>query len=328
LGSASSVASTSSPVSDHFDGKLFHNPTLPKGFVPTLSSVFKLIREKRSKWPKSVANCAIPSLQEKLGPNDVALTFVNHATFLIQLAGINLLTDPVWSNRVSPISWLGPRRVREPGIAFDQLPRVDLLLISHNHYDHFDVATLKRLNRSFSPRTIVSMGNRPLLESLGFQRVHEMDWWDEIEIGPEIKITFAPTKHFSGRSLWDRQKSLWGSYMIHWRNRLIYFGADSGYSTHFAEIRSRLGSPDLALLGIGAYEPRWFMKPMHMNPEEAVRAHQDLDSKKSIGMHFGTFQLSTEAIDQPLIDLKAAVAAAHVPEGEFITIPEGETRIY
>ncbi len=328
MGPASSVNSISSSVSDHFDGERYYNPTLPLGFVPSISSVFKLIREKRSKWPKSVHNTAVPKLHEKLAPNDVAITFVNHATFLIQLAGLNILTDPVWSRRVSPFRWLGPARVRKPGIAFDDLPNIDLILLTHNHYDHMDLDTLTRLSPRFAPTVLVSRGNKKLLLSVGFEDLHELDWWDDIQINPTLKITFAPTQHFSGRSLWDRQKSLWGSYMIHYRDRLIYFGADSGYSTHFSEIRTRLGSPELALLGIGAYAPRWFMKPMHMNPEEAVQAHRDLESRQSIGMHFGTFQLSSEAISQPQIDLKAALADAHIPEAEFVTLSEGETRVY
>jgi L-ascorbate metabolism protein UlaG (beta-lactamase superfamily) len=287
-----------------------------------------LLLEKRSKWPKFVSNTAVPKLNEKLGPSNVAITFVNHATFLIQFDGMNILTDPVWCRRVSPFRWLGPARVRMPGVDFQQLPNIDLILLSHNHYDHLDVDTLSKLHQRFSPTVLVPIGNKKLLRSIGFEDVHELDWWDETEINPQLKITFAPTQHFSGRSLWDRQKSLWGSYMIQHRSRLAYFGADSGYSTHFSEIRTRLGSPDLALLGIGAYAPRWFMKPMHMNPEEAVRAHQDLESRQSVGMHFGTFQLSSEAIDEPQIDLKAALANAHISEAKFVTFSEGETRIY
>jgi L-ascorbate metabolism protein UlaG (beta-lactamase superfamily) len=322
------VSVSSPPASDHFDGERYYNPTLAKGFVPSISSVFKLLLDKRSKWPTSVINTAVPRLNEKLAVHDIAVTFVNHATFLIQFDGMNLLTDPVWSRRVSPFSWLGPARVRKPGIPFDGLPNIGLILLTHNHYDHLDVQTLERLNQRFAPTVLVATGNKKLLRSIGFEDVHELDWWDEIEINSALKITFAPTQHFSGRSLRDRQKSLWGSYMLHYRNRLIYFGGDSGYSSHFSEIRLRLGLPDLSFLGIGAYAPRWFMKAMHMNPEEAVRAHQDLGSRQSVGMHFGTFQLSSEAIDQPHIDLKTALANAHIPEAKFVTLGEGETRIY
>lgn len=315
-------------LSDHFDGKHFYNPTLPKGFLPAVSGVFKMLREGRSRWPSFVSNKAVPNLQQKLAPGSVAITFVNHATFLLQTAGLNILTDPVWSERVSPTQWIGPRRVRKPGIPLEQLPRIDLILISHNHYDHLDVHTLKALNARFNPRVIAPLGNAMLLRSIGLKNVSELDWWEEIEFSAELALTFAPTQHFSGRTPWDRQQSLWGSYMLQARDRRIYFGADSGYSTHFSEIQQRLGSPDLALLGIGAYEPRWFMQPMHMCPAEAVQAHQDLGSRQSVGMHFGTFQLSAEAIDQPPAELKDALSKEGIPDDEFITLEEGETRVY
>jgi L-ascorbate metabolism protein UlaG (beta-lactamase superfamily) len=155
-----------------------------------------------------------------------------------------------------------------------------------------------------------------------------MDWWESVQILPGVTVTFAPTQHFSARGLFDRQKTLWGSYMIQDRGRRIYFGGDAAYSTHYAEIRKRLGSPDIALLGIGAYEPRFFMKPMHMSPAEAVQAHEDLGSKQSLAMHFGTFQMSSEGIDQPLTDLKTALLQTGVPEEQFVALHEGETRFY
>jgi L-ascorbate metabolism protein UlaG (beta-lactamase superfamily) len=287
-----------------------------------------MIRENRSRWPRFVENKGIPRLHEQLGPVDVAITFVNHATFLIQMHGVNILTDPIWAKRASPLSWIGPARVREPGVAFDDLPHIDLILISHNHYDHLDIPTLRKLNEKFSPAVLVAAGDRKLVESVGLKTVHELDWWEEIQIRPELMVSFAPTQHFSARSPWNRQKSLWGSYMIRHADRLIYYGADSGYSGHFSEIHRRLGAADIALLGIGAYEPRWFMSPLHMNPAEAVKAHEDLGSKHSIGMHFGTFQMSTEAIDQPQADLKIALARANIPESKFVTLQEGETRVY
>lgn len=315
-------------TSDHFDGKQFFNPTLPKGFFPGLASVFKMLREKRNKWPTYVENTTTPQLNTQLGPDDVAITFVNHATFLIQLQGMNILTDPVWALRAGPFGWLGPKRVRKPGVRFEDLPKIDLVLLSHNHYDHFDKATLKKINKRFASKVLVASGDKRLAESLDFTDVHEFDWWEQIQINPELTITYAPTQHFAARGLGDRFKSLWGSYMIQHREKLIYFGGDSGYSPHFSEIKKRLGSPDIAILGMGAYEPRWFMKPMHMNPAEAVKAHQDLGSKQSIGMHFGTFQLSNEAIDQPKIDLKHALAEAGISEEKFVTLHEGETRVY
>jgi L-ascorbate metabolism protein UlaG (beta-lactamase superfamily) len=282
---------TTKPLSDHSDGRRFFNPTLPKGFAHSRREVLKMLREPRSPWPAWVENRGVPRLNEKLGADEIAITFVNHATFLIQTGGVAILTDPIWSERASPFRRIGPKRVRAPGIAFDDLPAIDIA-------------------------------------PLGFTHVHELDWWEQVRVGDTLAVTFVPAQHFSARGLFDRQKSLWGGYVIESRGRRIYFSGDSGYSTHFADIRSRLGSPDIAMLGIGAYEPRWFMRTVHMNPAEAVRAHRDLGSRHSIGMHFGTFQLTTEAIDRPQTDLGHALAASGIAESEFITLHEGETRIY
>jgi L-ascorbate metabolism protein UlaG (beta-lactamase superfamily) len=307
------------PPSDHYNGKTFFNPNLSPDSFPKFRDAFKMMGDKRAKWPAWVENSATPSLSERLGPDEIALTFVNHGTFLIQVNGINILTDPVWSKRTSPVSWIGPKRVREPG---------DLILISHNHYDHLDLPTLKRLNKKFAPKVVIPIGDLALVRSAGCKDVVEMDWWESLEIKPGFRVSFTPSQHQANRGVFDRQHSLWGSYMVMAGERRIYFGGDSGYSPHFAETKKRLGAPDLALLGIGAYEPNWFMKVIHMNPAEAVVAHRDLESKHSVGMHFGTFQLSGEAIDQPPKDLKTALTAAGVPEQDFITMNEGETRIY
>ncbi len=316
------------PVSDHCNGETFFNPNLPNDLLPKFRDAFRMARERRVTWPSWVENSATPKLPEKTNHDEIILTFVNHATFLIQVNGINILTDPVWSKRASPVSWAGPARVRKPGIAFEDLPNIDIILISHNHYDHLDVETLRRLNKQFSPKILVPIGDKALMNSIGCKDAVELDWWESLTIKSGFHITFAPAQHQSGRSFRDRQKSLWGSYMIVAGSRRIYFGGDSGYSSHYTEIRKRLGSPDLALLGIGSYEPQWFMRAIHMNPAEAVIAHRDLGSKQSIGMHFGTFQLSSEAIDQPQKDLRTAVAATDISETEFITLDVGETRIY
>lgn len=316
------------PVSDHFNGRRFFNPTLTPDFAPGFRNLRRMLREPRTGWPLSVENSGVPRLNMPLGGNDVAITFIGHATFLIQIDGLNILTDPIWSERAGPRNLMGPRRVRKPGVAFGDLPKIDLVLLSHNHYDHFDKATLRALRRAFSPTVVFAAGDMRLVRPLGFREMHELDWWDDTSFGDRLKITFTPAQHSSARGLHDRHKSLWGGYMIESRSRRIYFTGDSGYSTHFAEIRSRIGSPDIALLPIGAYEPRWFMTPVHMNPAEAVRAHRDIGSKQSIGMHFGTFQLTTEAIHQPVVDLKAALAEHGVAESEFVTQPEGETVIY
>jgi L-ascorbate metabolism protein UlaG (beta-lactamase superfamily) len=288
----------------------------------------KMMREPRRRWPTWVENKGVPRLNETLAPDEVAITFVNHATFLIQTGGISILTDPVWSERASPFRRIGPKRVRKPGVAFESLPKIDVILLSHNHYDHLDVATLTQLRKNFAPTVLAAVGDARVVGPIGFKIMRELDWWGEFQINDTLKLTFVPAQHFSARGLFDRQKSLWGGYMIESRGRRIYFAGDTGYSTHFSEIKTRLGSPHIAMIGIGAYEPRWFMKPIHMNPVEAVCAHHDLGSKQSIGMHFGTFQLTTEAIDQPQADLRRALSECGIPESEFVTLHEGETRVF
>src|SRR5262245_21034886 len=241
-----------------------------------------MLREGRSRWPDRVENKGIPALPEPFHRDDIAITFVNHATFLIRIKIITILTDPIWSERASPVRWAGPKRVRDPGVAWEALPLVDVVLLSHNHYDHLDITTLMRLRDRFDPIMLVAAGDGRIIEPLGIRQLHELDWWDFFTLSEQCKFTFVPAQHFSARSIFDRQRSLWGGYVIEVLDRRIYFSGDTGYSVHFAEIRRRLGSPDIALLGIGSYEPQWFMKPIHMNPAEAVAAHRDLGAKHSI----------------------------------------------
>ncbi|MBE3637238.1 MBL fold metallo-hydrolase [Mangrovicoccus algicola] len=314
-------------TSDHFNGKTFLNPTLADQVSPGISDVFRMIREARPDWPARAETTGVPRLAEDLGQDGMAITFVNHATFLIQLPGLNILTDPVWSDRVSPVGWFGPKRIRRPGIDLDKLPAIDLVLISHNHYDHLDTATLKTLNERFAPSFVVPLGNADLLSSLGIEDVRELDWWESAGAGSRTRVILTPAQHSSGRGLLDRDRSLWGSFYIKDGDRSLFFGGDGGYSTQFSDIRERLGPPEVALLGIGAYEPRWFMKPLHMNPAEAVTAHRDLGAGTSIGMHFGTFQLASEGFAQPERDLSEALDRQGVAHDRFQTMKEGETML-
>lgn len=316
--------------SNYFNGKKFYNPTIDfEPNVPFFAALRMWYSMKKATWPKSVTNIAIPKLDLKLQPNDVAITFVNHATFLIQVNGLNILTDPIWSKRCSPIPGIGPKRVRAPGITFKNLPNIDLVLISHNHYDHLDIPTVRKLNKKFTPQFVVPIGkDKALLESVGCKKVQELDWWQSLSINDRTTIYFTPTQHFSARTLFDKYESLWGAYVICSNNKKIYFGGDAGYSRYYKDTYNKLGAMDLALLGIGAYEPRWFMKNMHTNPAEAVQAHLDLHSKNSIAMHYGTFQLSAEAIDQPQKDLLVAIKEFKVSPDSFIILPEGKTQVY
>lgn len=311
--------------SDHFDGSHFLNspPYHPHNFFDVIRWTFTA---SRSKWPAFIVNPSIPDLSPVVG-DQVKVTYVNHSTMLIQTAHLNFLTDPIWTERASPIFWYGPKRVREPGVVFKNLPHIDLVLVSHNHYDHLSLPTLKMLSDRFHPIILVPLGLKNLLERHGIQNVVELDWWQTYS-AKHVVITFLPTQHWSQRGLGDRYKTLWGSYGIVSGNKHIYFGGDSGYSPHFKEIRQQWGKPDLAFLPIGSYEPRWFMQENHMNPSEAVHAHHDLQSTHSIGIHFGTFQLSDEAIDQPLIDLKLAKANERLRADEFIALDVGQSLIY
>lgn len=257
-------------------------------------------------WPDKVDTPVVQTIPAPSISDKMVVTFVNHATFLIQVDGINILTDPIWAKRASPFSFAGPKRAHEPGIAFEALPKIDIVIISHNHYDHMDAETINKLEQKDSPKFIVPLANFEKMKSFGAKNIIELDWWEPIVLNENLKITLTPSRHWSARSLWDKCESLWGSFFIETKKNKIYFAGDTGYGPHFLETFKRMGAPDLALLPVGAYEPRWFMKDAHVNPEEAVIAHMDLQAKHSIGMHFGTFKLTDEAIDTPLKDLQMA----------------------
>ena len=247
--------------------------------------------------------------------DELRVTFINHATVLLQHRGLNILTDPVWSGRASPFTWAGPRRHRAPGVRFEDLPRIHLVLLSHNHYDHLDLATLRRLSAS---RFLVPLGVAKLLERERIGPVQELDWGESTKIA-DASIHCVPAMHFSARGLFDRNRTLWCGFVIE-AARMIYFAGDTGFGEHFAQIRERYGAPDLALLPIGAYEPRWFMSAVHMSPEDAVRAHRILGAKTSIAIHHATFQLTDEAIDTPK---RRLIECA--PGDSFLLLNNGES---
>jgi L-ascorbate metabolism protein UlaG (beta-lactamase superfamily) len=230
----------------------------------------------------------------------------------------------MFSERAGPLNLLGPRRVRRPGVRFADLPPISIVLLSHNHYDHCDVPTLRLLARRFDPLVVTPLGNGRLARAAGLRRVEELDWWQHARTAP-LPITLTPAHHFSARGPFDRNRALWGGFVVQLDGATIYFAGDTGYGGFFQTIRERFPRIDAALLPIGAYEPRWFMQPVHMNPAEAVQAHLDLAARQSIGVHFGTFQLTTEGIDEPLRALDAARRAHGVPAGQFTTLGFGES---
>jgi L-ascorbate metabolism protein UlaG (beta-lactamase superfamily) len=261
---------------DHFDGRRFFNPTGPA--IQPFTKVPRLLLERKTRWPPRVDGHA-----SKPAPLDVStavVTFVGHSTFLIQTAAGNILTDPMYSDRAGPWNILGPRRVRPPAVTLDDLPPVSVVLLSHGHYDHLDLRTLRRLARRFDPVVLAPLGHEPLIRSTGIRRVETLDWWQDAKAAP-LSVTLTPAHHFTARTPFDRNRALWGGFVVRIGGQRIYFAGDTAYAPFFTEIPRRLGPIDLALLPIGAYEPRWFMHSVHMNPAEAVQAHIDLGAAES-----------------------------------------------
>ncbi len=311
-------------ISDHHDGRTFHNLD-PAARARPLSDVWRWYRARRpAPWPRWIENGA-PHPVPPTAPGRISATWIGHSTFLLRIGGLTLLTDPVFALHAGPFGRFGPRRVRAPGIPLPSLPRVDLVLQSHNHYDHLDLAAHEALALRDAPAVVTPLGNRAYLPRPARLKTVELDWWDAVETAPGVRVTLVPAQHFSARTPWDRDRALWGGFMIEAEGRRIYFAGDSGYGTHFAEIGRRFPGIDLALLPIGAYEPRWFMGPVHVDPAQAVRAHLDVGAARSVAMHFGTFQLTDEGIDAPVEELAAARQGAGLPVESFQVPTAGGT---
>ena len=317
----------SGPPSDHFDGTLFFNPDgqLPGRFADLLKWQ---LSGKRSKWPVANPSPFDPAKPvARIDGGGLLLTMVGHSTLLIQTAGLNILTDPVWSPRVSPLSFAGPRRVNAPGIAFSQLPPIDLVLVSHNHYDHLDLATLKRLKEKHDPQVLTPLGNDAIIDAaIPGMRLTAHDWDERVEIGNEVAIHVEPVHHWSARGTRDRRMALWAGFVIETPAGKIYFAGDTGFhgGTNYRLMAQKHGGFRLAILPIGAYEPRWFMAPQHQNPEEAVQGMQLCNADYAAGCHWGTFQLTDEPIDEPPQKLAEALEAKEVPQERFRALRPGE----
>jgi L-ascorbate metabolism protein UlaG (beta-lactamase superfamily) len=312
------------PPLPHFDGRKFINPgnALAKGFPDVMKW---MISRKRGLWTPD-NNAAVGEAPPVSVQQGVRVTFVNHSTFLIQFDGLNILTDPVWSERTSPFTWIGPKRMRPPGIRMEDLPRIDVVLLSHNHYDHLDIRTVITLHEHFHPKFVVPLGVGKFLEENGIASYSELDWWTSVTIGHEISVEAVPAQHFSGRGMFDRDATLWCGYVITTTKGNIYFAGDSGYNgSTFKEIGVKF-KPRLSIIPIGAYKPQWFMSPIHCSPAEAVQIHIDLGSHTSIASHFGTFPLADDGYDDPVSDLKIALTERGISSGDFIALQEGEGR--
>jgi L-ascorbate metabolism protein UlaG (beta-lactamase superfamily) len=314
------------PVTDHFDGTRFHDPhgAAPKGALDMLRW---LASGRSEKWPQWAPSPFFDRPPARVGGTAVRISFIGHASLLVQTGEVNLLLDPVWSERASPFGFAGPKRVNDPGIAFDALPPIDAVLVSHGHYDHLDVATLSRLAVAHQPRVITPLGNDAVMRARDAAIAAEsFDWHQRVIQAPDLAVTLVPLRHWSARGLFDRNKTLWAGFVIETPAGRIYHVTDSGYGDglRFREARERYGPFRLAILPIGAYEPRWFMCDQYMNPEEAVRAFADCGAELALAHHHGTFKLTDEAIDAPGIALSQALEAAGIAGERFRVLRPGQ----
>ena len=314
------------PISDRFDGERFHDP---HGAPPKdRGALWRWHRSRRpAKWPDWWPSPFADHPPQRVDGHNLRVSYVGHASLLVQAGGRNILIDPVWSARASPFGFAGPRRVNDPGIAFDLLPPVDTVLVSHAHYDHLDAATLSRLAATHRPRILTPLGNDTIM------RLHDpaiaaeaYDWHQTAMLAPDLNVTLVPLRHWSARGLFDRNKSLWAGFVIDTPAGRIYHVSDSGYGDgfRFREARERYGPFRLAVIPIGAYEPRWFMADQHMDPGEAVQAFLDCGAEFALAHHHGTFQLTDEPIEAPAQALVAARAAAGIAAERFRVLQPGE----
>ncbi|MBS0254147.1 MAG: MBL fold metallo-hydrolase [Proteobacteria bacterium] len=313
------------PLSDHFDGLRFLNPA---GEPETDRTLAEVLRWRRSapnhRWPRQVP---VSPARPEARVSEPRITMVGHATVLIQAGGLNILTDPVWSERASPLRHAGPRRVTVPGIALADLPPIDAVLLSHNHYDHLDLATLRLLHRQHAPLIVTPLGNDTIVRRrIADARLVALDWGQNAVLPGGAQAWAVPALHWSSRGPRDRRMALWGGFMLQAAGRLIYFAGDTGYGTGaiFRRLRAQFGPVDIALLPIGAYDPRWFMAAQHTDPAEAVAIMQHLEAKRALGIHWGTFKLTDEPREDPLAQLDAALAAQRIEPGRFIALHPGQ----
>lgn len=310
-------------MSDHFDGTRFHNQRnrLKSGF----NVIRWMLQREPGTWRRWTDAPPGPPPPKRVEGDRLRITFVNHTTILIQLAGLNILTDPVWSERVSPVGFAGPKRHRPPGIRFEDLPPIDLVLVSHNHYDHMDIPTLRRLHAAHHPEVITTLGNTRFLGMRGIDRSTDLDWWEKKDVEGGLEVICVPAEHFSGRGTGDRNMTLWGGFVLRHGDTTIYFAADTGDGPHFEQIRERLGPITLSLLPIGAYRPVWFMQPVHMGPDEAARAHATLESRLSMATHFGTFAMADDGEFEPVEDLLRGLEKEKIAPESFRALDHGES---
>ena len=294
-------------VSDHFNGKYFFNPGKPmdKGFLSFLKWQFT---GEKGVWPRHVENAFKATPPAQVRGEELLVTYVGHATVLIQTQGLNILTDPVWSDRASPFSWIGPKRVHAPGVSWSDLPKIDIVLVSHNHYEHLDLNTLEKLWTRDKPRIITPLGNDTIIHKRHKDiKVEVYDWDDQISLKEGVILHLDPMHHWSARGVLDQNKALWAAFTLQTPAGNIYFVGDSGYGKgeDFKRARAKHGDYRFAILPMGAYAPRWFMAYGHMNPEEAVKAYEDLGKPYTLPSHYDVFHLADEGYGDALKALEA-----------------------
>ena len=333
---ASGISEEKTPqISDHFDGLRYFNPDVPQpppdspGSTPRRSATWWvwnwILNNDWPEWPEAKDVPPGPRPVDRIPKGSISVTPVGHATFLVQMDDLNILIDPIWSDRCSPVSWAGPKRYREPGIRFDDLPPIDVVLVSHNHYDHLDLPTLARLAEKGPPRAIVPLGNLNLVRGAGIPAVDELDWWQSVRVSPDVTITLVPAQHFSGRTLWDRNQTLWGGFVVSGRGGNVFYSGDTGYGPHFREIARRFAPFRAALLPIAPFRPQKPNDPppgyrliVHMGPAEAVKAHLDLGAPFTIAAHFQVFRLGIEGFDDAVTILASTLKEHHLKPDTFI----------
>jgi len=310
LGFAGPVPRHDGQPGAHFDGERFFNtPPFEKRLGDFLR--WQLDRD-RGRWEKDLGGAPGPSVPATVPQGATRVTWINHASVLIQSGRVNILTDPIWSDRASPLEWAGPQRHLAPGLAFEALPRIDVVLVSHNHFDHMDLATLERLRDRHGPRFLVPLGNCVYLEDFAGDLCEEMDWWESRALGEGVRVTAVPARHWSRRGLFDTDRALWAGWVVEGAMR-VYFAGDTGLGDHFAQIRSRIGPPDLAILPIGAYLPRWFMKDQHLSPGDALEAARALGAGQTMAVHHATFELADDGQWEAVENLRGKLSGQ--PDG-------------
>lgn len=343
--------------SDHCDGEFFFNPPIPgdwkpgprppawpdeppvatksrrRGIKPTLFLRW-MISNLTEKHPFIVDPPAVGNPHDSPDSQSVSVTFIGHSTFLLRFVQpdgrlLAVLTDPIFSERCSPLSFFGPRRLRPPAWRLEDLPPIDIVLVSHSHYDHLDLPSLRAIARRDNPVVVTPSGNGEIISQAGLRRVAERDWWETVRIG-DLEITCTPARHFAQRTLRDAGRRLWGGFFLRFPRAptipSVFFAGDTAHGPHWQDIRARLGAPDIALLPIGAYAPRSFLRKVHTDPVEAVEGFRQLEARQGIAMHFGTFPLSQEPLGEPERCLKETLYWAGLAPDAFVPLAFGETR--